>query len=125
MSNFTVTGWPSRRCPASEPATSASTSTGAPSGTKVKNCSPDCNTEPGDTRATDSTTLSDSAIAAARASDDRRAEGKPLGRLDGVPVAITDAFDIADMPTSLGLPGHTGLAAVVQAVARKPGGEAA
>ncbi|KFN49412.1 hypothetical protein N790_05380 [Arenimonas malthae CC-JY-1] len=50
------------------------------------------------------------ALAAARASDDRRAEGKPLGRLDGVPIAVTDAFDIAGMPTSLGLPGHPGLA---------------
>lgn len=50
------------------------------------------------------------ALAAARASDQRRAEGKPLGRLDGVPVAITDAFDVAGMPTGLGLPGHPGLA---------------
>lgn len=50
------------------------------------------------------------ALAAARASDERRAEGKPLGRLDGVPIAVTDAFDIAGMPTSLGLPGHPGLA---------------
>ncbi|MBW8311579.1 MAG: amidase [Rhizobium sp.] len=50
------------------------------------------------------------ALAAARASDDRRAEGKPLGRLDGVPIAVADAFDIAGMPTSLGLPGHPGLA---------------
>lgn len=59
------------------------------------------------------------AIAAARASDDRRAEGKPLGRLDGVPVAITDAFDIAGMPTSLGLPGHPGLATEDAQVVRR------
>ncbi|KFN43637.1 amidase [Arenimonas oryziterrae] len=45
------------------------------------------------------------ALAAARASDQRRAEGKPLGRLDGVPLAITDVFDVAGLPTSLGLPG--------------------
>lgn len=50
------------------------------------------------------------ALAAARASDARRAEGRPLGRLDGVPIAITDAFDVAGMPTGLGLPGHPGLA---------------
>jgi Asp-tRNA(Asn)/Glu-tRNA(Gln) amidotransferase A subunit family amidase len=50
------------------------------------------------------------ALAAARASDQRRAEGRPLGRLDGVPIAVSDLFDIAGMPTSLGLPGHPGLA---------------
>lgn len=50
------------------------------------------------------------ALAAARASDERRAEGRPLGRLDGVPIAVKDNFDVAGMPTSLGLPGHPGLA---------------
>jgi Asp-tRNA(Asn)/Glu-tRNA(Gln) amidotransferase A subunit family amidase len=50
------------------------------------------------------------ALAAARASDSRRAEGKPLGRLDGVPIAVKDNFDVAGMPTGLGLPGHPGLA---------------
>jgi len=50
------------------------------------------------------------ALAAARASDARRAEGKPLGRLDGVPIAVKDLFDVAGMPTGLGLPGHAGLA---------------
>ena len=50
------------------------------------------------------------ALAAARASDERRAEGRPLGRLDGVPVAVSDVFDVAGMPTGLGLPGHPGLA---------------
>jgi len=59
------------------------------------------------------------AIAAARASDDRRAEGKPLGRLDGVPIAVTDAFDIAGMPTGLGLPGHPGLASEDAQVIRR------
>jgi Asp-tRNA(Asn)/Glu-tRNA(Gln) amidotransferase A subunit family amidase len=51
------------------------------------------------------------ALAAARASDERRAEGRPLGRLDGVPIAVSDVFDVAGMPTGLGLPGHPGLAA--------------
>lgn len=51
------------------------------------------------------------ALAAARASDQRRAEGRPLGRLDGIPIAISDVFDVAGMPTGLGLPGHPGLAA--------------
>lgn len=44
------------------------------------------------------------AIAAAQASDARRASGAPLGRLDGVPLAVKDNIDVAGMPTSLGLP---------------------
>lgn len=51
------------------------------------------------------------ALAAARASDQRRAEGRPLGRLDGVPVAVSDHFDVAGMPTGFGMPGHPGLGA--------------
>ncbi len=43
------------------------------------------------------------ALGAARASDARRAQGQPLGRLDGVPLAIKDNVDVAAMPTSLGL----------------------
>lgn len=46
------------------------------------------------------------ALAAARESDARRASGQPLGRLDGVPVAIKDNFDVAGMPTSIGIGGR-------------------
>ena len=59
------------------------------------------------------------ALAAARASDERRAEGRPLGRLDGVPLAVSDVFDVAGMPTGLGLPGHPGLAAEDAFVVRR------
>jgi Asp-tRNA(Asn)/Glu-tRNA(Gln) amidotransferase A subunit family amidase len=43
------------------------------------------------------------ALTAARASDARRASGQGLGRLDGVPIAIKDNFDVAGMPTTFGL----------------------
>lgn len=45
----------------------------------------------------------DGALAAARASDARRRSGQPLGRLDGVPIAIKDNFDVDGMPTGNGL----------------------
>jgi aspartyl-tRNA(Asn)/glutamyl-tRNA(Gln) amidotransferase subunit A len=44
----------------------------------------------------------DSAVAAARAVDGRRAAGEPLGPLAGVPVALKDVFTTADMPTTCG-----------------------
>ncbi len=48
----------------------------------------------------------DGARAAARASDQRRRNGQPLGRLDGIPLAIVDNLDVAGLPTSAGLPGR-------------------
>ncbi|MBO0775071.1 MAG: Asp-tRNA(Asn)/Glu-tRNA(Gln) amidotransferase subunit GatA, partial [Actinobacteria bacterium] len=43
-----------------------------------------------------------SAVAAARAVDERRAAGEPLGPLAGVPLALKDVFTTADMPTTCG-----------------------
>ncbi len=44
----------------------------------------------------------DSAVSAARAVDDRRAAGEPLGPLAGVPLALKDVLTTADMPTTCG-----------------------
>ncbi|MGH8703224.1 MAG: amidase [Burkholderiales bacterium] len=48
------------------------------------------------------------ALAQARALDERRKEGAPLGPLHGVPVGIKDIFDTADMPTEDGTVLHAG-----------------
>jgi Asp-tRNA(Asn)/Glu-tRNA(Gln) amidotransferase A subunit family amidase len=42
------------------------------------------------------------ALAQARAADELRMSGRPLGPLHGVPVGIKDIFDTADMPTEHG-----------------------
>ncbi|MBS0566942.1 MAG: amidase [Proteobacteria bacterium] len=65
--------------------------------------------------------LNPAARAEAAASDARRAKGK-FGRLDGVPVAIKDNFDVAGLATACGLPGaHVPAHADAHAVARLRG----
>lgn len=44
------------------------------------------------------------ALAQARALDERRRNGQPIGPLHGIPVAIKDIFDTADYPTECGSP---------------------
>src|ERR687892_2259034 len=48
------------------------------------------------------------ALAQARALDERKRNGEPLGPLHGVPVGIKDIFDTADMPTENGSVIHAG-----------------
>ena len=48
--------------------------------------------------------LDDSAMEQAAASDARRREGRTIGRLDGLTVAIKDNFDVAGLATTVGLP---------------------
>lgn len=43
---------------------------------------------------------SESAMAAAKSVDEKRAAGKPLGKLAGVPIAVKDLLCTADMPTT-------------------------
>ena len=50
----------------------------------------------------------DHARAQARAADEWRLEGKPIGPLHGVPVGIKDIIDTADMPTENGSVLHAG-----------------
>src|SRR5213082_1255946 len=46
----------------------------------------------------------DHALAQARALDERRAQGAPIGPLHGIPLAVKDIIDTADYPTELGSP---------------------
>lgn len=50
----------------------------------------------------------DHALAQARAADDLRQRGLPIGPLHGVPIAVKDIFDTADMPTENGSVLHAG-----------------
>jgi Asp-tRNA(Asn)/Glu-tRNA(Gln) amidotransferase A subunit family amidase len=50
----------------------------------------------------------DYALAQARAADELRLSGQPIGALHGVPVGIKDIFDTADMPTENGSVIHAG-----------------
>ena len=43
--------------------------------------------------------LADNALLLARGSDARRRAGRPLGPLDGIPLAVKDLFDVAGLPT--------------------------
>ncbi|PYM42824.1 MAG: amidase [Candidatus Rokuibacteriota bacterium] len=48
------------------------------------------------------------ALGQARAADERRLGGGPLGPLHGIPVGLKDIIDTADMPTENGSPLHAG-----------------
>ena len=50
------------------------------------------------------------ALAQARAADENKASGQPIGPLHGVPVGIKDIIDTADMPTENGTVLHKGRA---------------
>src|SRR5258705_4742359 len=50
------------------------------------------------------------ALGQARAADEYRMSGQPIGPLHGVPVGIKDIIDTADMPTENGSPLHAGRA---------------
>ena len=43
------------------------------------------------------------ARAEARAADERRAAGRPIGRLHGVPITVKESLDVAGMPSTYGL----------------------
>src|SRR5690242_5081424 len=50
----------------------------------------------------------DHALAQARAADERRRSGEPVGALNGIPVGIKDIIDTGDMPTENGTVLHEG-----------------
>lgn len=58
----------------------------------------------------------DAALAAAEASDARRAGGEPLSPLDGAPIAVMDNIDVAGLATSVGLGFRAGRVAQADAM---------
>ncbi|MDQ6438074.1 amidase [Mesorhizobium sp. LHD-90] len=50
------------------------------------------------------TMLADEALAAAKAADKARGEGRLLGPLHGVPIALKDMLDLKGVPTTAGMP---------------------
>ncbi len=56
-------------------------------------------------------------LAQARAADEARAAGAPLGPLHGLPVGVKDIFDTQDYPTEDGTPLHAGRTPVEDAAA--------
>ena len=50
----------------------------------------------------------DLALASAKAADEHRHHGNPLGPLHGIPIGIKDNIDTEQMPTELGTPIHKG-----------------
>ncbi len=57
------------------------------------------------------------ALAQARAADEQRKRGTPVGSLHGVPVGIKDIFDTADLPTEDGTVLHAGRTPAADATA--------
>jgi fatty acid amide hydrolase len=53
----------------------------------------------------------DAARAEAKAADERRARGEPLGPLHGVPITIKESLDLVDTPSTFGLPSRVSLLA--------------
>ena len=51
---------------------------------------------------------SDYALQLARAADEQRLSGRPVGPLHGIPIGIKDIFDTSDMPTECGSAIHAG-----------------
>jgi fatty acid amide hydrolase len=54
----------------------------------------------------------DAALAEARAADERRARGEPLGALHGVPVSVKECLDVTGTPSTFGLPSRANHSAV-------------
>src|SRR2546428_6973637 len=62
----------------------------------------------------------DHALGQARAADQWRLSGQPIGPLHGVPIAVKDIIDTADMPTENGSPIPPGRTPAAQAAPATP-----